>query len=190
VSPSPISRPCPHHALLITSHNVQPIISPRNLLVVPLFTLDQSQTDNDPLGALLVGLACVRVLRGSLLEEVGLDLLGSGDLRERGAGLACQLGSGLGVGSRSSVSDQGFGAKGCEVEHGKGDRKGFSVISDVRRRFAHDPGFFEYFGTSVLLPLSHWADSQPVRRVRRSDLNLNSVPSWFEMGFGLQTTVG
>jgi hypothetical protein len=113
VSPSSISRPCPHHALLITSHNVQPIISPRNLLVVPLFTLDQPQTDNDPLGALLVGLACVRVLRGSLLEEVGLDLLGSGDLRrcKKRAEVECQLSSGLVFRSRSSSWNIGLERK-------------------------------------------------------------------------------
>lgn len=59
--------------------------------------------------------------------------------------MGCQLSSGLRVGSRSSVSDQGFGMNGCKVEHGKEDRKGFWVISDVRQRSAHDPGSSDVF---------------------------------------------
>lgn len=38
--------------------------------------------------------------------------------------------------------------------------------------------FSTYFGTSVLVPVSYWADSSPVHRVRRGDLNLNSLTSF------------
>jgi hypothetical protein len=49
VSPSSISRPCPHHALLITSHNVQPIISPRIYLSSPSSPLINPKLTMTPL---------------------------------------------------------------------------------------------------------------------------------------------
>lgn len=49
VSPSPISRPCPHHALLITSHNVQPAISPRIYLSSPSSPLINPKLTMTPL---------------------------------------------------------------------------------------------------------------------------------------------